>query len=267
MGLIKAILKRNWVQKLVWTLLLLSLWQVLYLLELWSPSIFPSMVDIMEALWWELLEGDLFIQIYYSLRIIFIGMVIATLLGIIMAYLNSQSRVFNSLFDTLTVIAHPLPGIALMPLVILWVGTGEDAALFIIIHSVLWPLAINMTTGFKATKSIYADIGKNYELRGLERFLHILLPASGVYFLAGLRISWSRAWRALISAEMIFGAMNMMGGIGWYYFEKRVFMDTAGMYAGLIAIILVGFLVENTFFMCIEKKTIVKWGMKNEIIH
>jgi NitT/TauT family transport system permease protein len=79
--------------------------------------------------------------------------------------------------------------------------------------------------------------------------------------LAGLKSGWARGWGAAISAEMIFGASGGIGGIGWYIFNKRVFMDTAGVYAGLLIIIAVGIFVEDFVFGKIEKNTINKWGV------
>ena len=120
-----------------------------------------------------------------------------------------------------------------------------------------------MTAGFKAIPEIYKKIGRNYEFSTMDILFRILLPASLSYIIAGIKIGWARAWRASISAEMIFGATGGIGGIGWYIFNKRVFMDTAGLFAGLIVIILIGIVIENFVFGRLEKATIKKWGMES----
>ena len=163
--------------------------------------------------------------------------------------------------ETLVSIAHPLPGIALLPLIILWFGAGEISIIFIIVHSVVWPLVLNLLAGFKAIPKIYKQVGNNYGLNSLKIIRYIMLPASLPYFLTGMRISWARAWRALISAEMIFGAAGGKGGLGWFIFKNRVFMDTTGIFAGLIIIVVIGMLVEDLIFEKLEKVTIKKWGM------
>ena len=94
-----------------------------------------------------------------------------------------------------------------------------------------------------------------------DRFLKITLPASLPYFLAGSRIAFARSWRALISAEMIFGAAGGKGGIGWFLYNKRVFMDSSGLFAGLLVIVVAGILTEEVFFTILENKTVKKWGM------
>ncbi len=144
------------------------------------------------------------------------------------------------MWKALTSIAHPLPGIALLPLVILFFGTGTASILMIVIHAVLWPMVINFNAGFSSVKQTYIDLGRNYEYGRMGIIRHILIPSSWVYVVAGLRIAWARSWRAVISAEMVFGVIGAYGGLGWYIFNKRVFMDTPGMYAGLLVLIIIG---------------------------
>ena len=70
--------------------------------------------------------------------------------------------------------------------------------------------------------------------------------------MTGLQISWSRGWRALISVEMIFGMVGNQTGLGWLIYERRMYMDTAGLIAGLIAIAICGILFE-TLFLKVKK--------------
>ena len=148
---------------------------------------------------------------------------------------------------------HPLPGIALLPLIILWIGTGTGAVFFILIHSILWPLTTNLLMGFDQIPEIYLMVGRNYRLSRRKIFFHIQLPAAAPHLLAGWRIGWARGWRALISAEMIFGAVGRSGGVGWFIFQKRVFMDTPGIFAGLAAVLTVGLVVEGLLFSRLDK--------------
>ena len=89
---------------------------------------------------------------------------------------------------------------------------------------------------------------------------HVYLPASFAYLLSGLKIGWARAWRGLISAEMIFGTTSKGAGIGWFIFIKRVNLDIAGVFAALLVIVLIGVVVEYLVFHVVEKQTIRKWG-------
>lgn len=247
--------------KYIWIILMLVAWEVTAKLAPVSPLAFPSLELILAALVDSAINGDILMQMAFSLGLILIGLGIGVVLAFLMSFLSVVSPVFASFTDTCVSIFHPLPGIALLPLIILWIGTGSMAILFVIVHSVLWPMILNMTAGFKAIPEVYKKIGMNYEFNTLQCIIRIFVPASLSFLIAGLKISWARGWRAAISAEMIFGASGGIGGIGWYIFNKRVFMDTAGVYAGILMIIAVGIFVEDVVFGQLEKNTIKKWGV------
>ncbi len=249
------------INKLGWILILIIVWEVVTLSGIVSPLIFPSLGMVIKALISSIVAGELLQQTMFSIIIILEGLLIGAMLAFILAIVSRTSETLNSLVETLITLAHPLPGIALLPIIILWLGTGRSAILFVIVHSVLWPLLLNLISGFKTTPKVYSDVGRNIGLKGLMLFKDIYIPSSLPYLLSGLKIAWARSWRALISAEMVFGAVGGKGGLGWYIFKQRVFMDTAGMFAALLLIMLIGILVEEVFFNKVETITIKRWGM------
>lgn len=253
--------KKRIVKRLLWILILMCLWEITASMKVFSPLIFPPIEVVLRALFEATKSGEIFKVVGYSFDLILKGLVIGVTLAVLLAVLSTVSQVFEGFIDTIISIAHPLPGIALLPLVILWTGTGTLSIIFIIVHSVLWPLTLNLISGFKSIPEIYKKIGENYELNLIEITLNILIPASFPFFISGIKIGWARAWRALISAEMIFGAAGGIGGIGWFIFKKRVFMDTPGLFAGLLVIIAIGILIEELLFTKLEDITINKWGM------
>lgn len=250
----------------MWIILLLALWQLIYISGRFSPLIFPSLITIAKELYVSMISGEIVGQTIYSLMIISVGLIIGILGAVILSTLSIVSKICESLVDTITVVLHPLPGVALLPLIIIWFGTGLPAIIFIIVHSVLWPMQLNMTAGFRAVPKTYMEVGRNFGLKKPGIILHIMLPAAFSYIFAGIKIAWARSWRALISAEMIFGAMGGAGGLGWYIFKKRVFMDTPGIFAGLLIIVLIGILVEELIFNKIETATVKKWGISYDEI-
>ena len=240
---------------------MLIIWQIVALSGSVHPLIFPSLGMILKAIIVGITKGELLNQTLFSIVIITQGLIIGAALALILAIASRMSETLRSLVETLISVAHPVPGIALLPIIILWLGIGRVSIVFIIVHSVLWPLLLNLVTGFKATPKVYSDVGRNLGLNRLMLFKDIYLPASLPYLLTGLKIAWARAWRALISAEMIFGAVGGKGGLGWYIFKQRVFMDTPGMFAGLAMIMLIGILVEEILFEKVEALTIRRWGI------
>ncbi len=121
-------------------------------------------------------------------------------------------------------------------------------------------MVTNLHTGYSSIPENYNLFRMNYRMNHLKMFTSITMPHSLPYIIAGLKISFARSWRALISAEMIFGAAGGKGGIGWYIFSKRVYMDTPGIYAGLLVIIITGILIEELIFTFIENTTVKKMG-------
>lgn len=131
-----------------------------------------------------------------------------------------------------------------------------------LIHSVLWALALNIYSGFQAVPETLRMAGRNYGLKGPRYVLGILVPAALPAILAGLRIGWAFAWRTLIAAELVFGASSGKGGLGWYIFQNRNELYTDRVFAGLAAVVLIGLAVENLVFNTLERVTVRRWGMQ-----
>jgi NitT/TauT family transport system permease protein len=157
---------------------------------------------------------------------------------------------------------NPLPAIALLPLALLWFGLGRGSLIFVLLHSVMWPLALNTYAGFLAVPETLRMTGRNYGLGGVRLMLQILIPAALPAILSGLKIGWAFAWRTLIAAELVFGTTSGQGGLGWYIFQSRNELYTDKVFAGLAAVIVIGLLVENLVFQTVERLTVRRWGMQ-----
>jgi len=234
--------------KWVGLLTILVIWLLATSLKLVNPLLLPSLIDVIATLLNGLLKGDLLMQLFNSIGLILIGLLIGSVLTLIMGYLGYFYSFFDENFKMLSAIFHPLPGVALLPIVIIWVGIGFKAILIIILHAILWPLFINLNLGFKSIDKSLIEAAHNNGASKWQLFRYVLIPESMSSIWAGLSIAWSRAWRALISAEMIFGAVGSIGGIGWFLYERRSFMDTKGMFSGILLVMLVGIFVEHVIF-------------------
>lgn len=251
-------------QRVLWVLLLLAAWEAGVKLLHVSPLVFPPVEQVIQTLVDSLLRGDLLYQTAYSLGIILLGILIAGILAVLLALAASRSRAAASFIDTLTAIMHPLPGLALLPLIILWFGTGSGAVLVILVHSALWPILLNLQAGLAAAPQVYLDCARNFGMRKTAILFEVLLKSAAGYLLSGLKIAFARAWRALISAEMVFGAVGAKGGIGWYILKQRTFMNTSGLFAGILVVIILGIAIEDGLFAAVEKRTVRRWGMMKE---
>ena len=252
---------RAWVRRITYFALFALVWQIFWAIQIFSPIIFPSVGQIAGSLVREMADGSLPMKTGYSLYLILLGMAISAGLTLILTVLSMFFPTVKDLIRTLISVMDPLPGIALLPLAILWIGIGEGAILFVMVHSILWPMLLNVITGFESVPPIYEDVGRLIGLNRVKMMTGILVPASFPSILTGVKTGWARAWRALISAEMVFGATGVIGGLGWDIYIKRSYLDMPGMFASLITIMAVGILVEDLLFSNVERVTVRRWGM------
>jgi NitT/TauT family transport system permease protein len=132
----------------------------------------------------------------------------------------------------------------------------------VIVHSVLWPVALACHAGFRAIPPTLLMAGRNLGLSGGRFVAEILVPAAFPQILSGLRIGWAFAWRTLIAAELVFGVSARSGGIGWFIYTSRAQLETASVFAGLLTVILIGLLVESVVFRSLTRITVQRWGQE-----
>lgn len=238
------------------------IWEV-YSRHLGNPLLVPTFTDTVAALFEGFASGVLIERTLYSLQILAYGYSAGLALAALLTVLAIGTRLGTDLLETLTSMFNPLPSIALLPLALIWFGLGTPSLVFVIIHSVLWAVALNTHSGFRSVSPTLRMVGRNCGLRGLSYVARILVPAAFPSILTGLKIGWAFAWRTLIAAEMVFGVSAGSGGLGWFIFENKNQLDIAEVFAGLFCVILIGLLVENFVFRLIEHRTIRRWGMQS----
>jgi NitT/TauT family transport system permease protein len=241
--------------------MILLLWEAATRLFQVSPLLFPPASAVFRAFGASVAHGELPGYAAQSLRVLLAGMGIGAALTLVLATLAVTTRAGSAVLETLTSMFNPLPAIALMPLSLLWFGLGTASLIFVIVHSVLWPMSLNTYTGFVTVPSTLRKVGQSFGLRGWSYVAGILLPAAFPHILAGVKIGWAFAWRTVIAAEMVFGVAGSQAGLGWFIYQNRFEMNTELVFAGLLSVIVIGLVVENVFFRWIERRTIVRWGM------
>ncbi|UTY57651.1 ABC transporter permease [Massilia sp. erpn] len=255
--------RQAWLRKGL-LLLLLALALVWELGARWQNNdlMLPSFLQTAHAFAGGLASGELLAKVSVSLAALLKGYLAGVLAAFLLTALAVSTRFGRDLLETLVAMFNPLPAIALLPLAMLWLGLGQASLSFVLIHAVLWPLALATGSGFQSVPETLRMAGRNYGLRGLPFVVQILIPAAAPSILSGLKISWAFAWRTLIAAELIFGASAGQGGLGWYIFQNRNELYTDKVFAGLAAVILIGLLAENLVFATLERVTVRRWGMQ-----
>lgn len=255
---------RAWQQGLLRKGLILAvlalLWEALARFQN-NDLLLPGFLATLSALTEGLASGELLERVRISLVVLAQGYLAGVGLAFLLTTLAVSTQFGRDLLSTLTAMFNPLPAIALLPLALLWFGLGSASLVFVLVHSVLWPLALNTFAGFQGVPETLRMAGRNYGLTGLAYVRQILVPAALPAILSGLNTGWAFAWRTLIAAELVFGAASGRGGLGWYIFQNRNELYTDRVFAGLLVVIAIGLVVENVVFATIERLTVRRWGM------
>jgi NitT/TauT family transport system permease protein len=249
------------VRKTVLLVLLAAIWEI-YARTLNNPLLFPTFTDTVAALLAGIAAGEIPTAGLYTLSLLLKGYVAGLVFAALLTAFASVSRIGADLLETLTAMFNPLPSIALLPLALIWFGLGDNSVIFVLVHAVLWAVALNTFAGFRALSPTLRMVGQNYGLTSVGYILRILIPGAFPSILTGLKVGWAFAWRTLIAAELVFGVSSGSGGLGWYIFENKNQLRIPEVFAGLLTVIIFGLFVENVIFRTIEQRTVKRWGMQ-----
>lgn len=256
------------VRKFTVLLAVIVAWELYTQISAVPELIFPTFSSTAAALVHAVTDEGLLVNVWNSISVLLAGYAIGILIAGILVVLSVATRFGSDLLTTLTAMLNPLPAIALLPMAMIWFGLGTSAIIFTLLHSIIWPVALNTHSGFQSVSETMRMVGRNYGLRGISFILKLLVPAAFPSILTGLRIGWAFAWRTLIAAELVFGGSVMdtsggnSGGLGWVIFQNQMNMRIPYVFAGLFTVILVGVIIENVIFRTVEERTIKKWGMQ-----
>jgi NitT/TauT family transport system permease protein len=260
--LAEQLMNQGWLRKALILIVIVVAWE-LYARHLNNPLLVPTFTETINAFAAGIASGDLPQKVMNSVILLLKGYAIGLGLAMTLTALAMVSRVGNDLLETLTSAFNPLPAVALLPLALLWFGLGDISIIFVLVHSVLWSVALNTHSGFRSVSNTLRMVGRNYGLKGPRLIVKILIPAAFPSILTGLKIGWAFAWRTLIAAELVFGVSSGKGGLGWYIYENKNMLDIPAVFGGLLTVILIGLVVENVIFHNIEAVTVRRWGMQS----
>ncbi|WP_175821277.1 ABC transporter permease [Burkholderia sp. BCC0419] len=260
--LLRRIAGAAWFRRSVIALVLIAVWEIVARIVA-NDLLVPTFGATLAAFVQGIESGELLVKTGISMSVLLRGYALGVLLAFALTSLAVSTRIGRDLLTMLTSMFNPLPSIALLPIALLWFGLGTGSLLFVLVHAVLWPLALSIYTGFVGVPATLKMAGRNYGLTGLRQIALILVPAALPSILSGLRVGWAFAWRTLIAAELVFGASAGQGGLGWYIFQNRNELYTDRVFAGLAAVIVIGLLVENLVFDTLERVTVRRWGIQH----
>ena len=217
-------------------LVIVLLWQAACLSGLVPARVLPAPSDVAIAGWKLVKSGELARNIWVSFWRAGIGFLIGGSIGFGLGLANGLSELSSKLTDTTLQMVRNIPHLAMIPLVILWFGIGEEAKLFLITIGVFFPIYINTVHGIRSIDLRLLEMGRSYGLSRLGLFLNVILPGALPSILVGLRYALGIMWLTLIVAETI----ACDNGIGYMTMNARDFLQTDIVLLGICLYALLG---------------------------
>jgi ABC-type nitrate/sulfonate/bicarbonate transport system permease component len=186
------------------------------------------------------------------------GFSLAAALAIPLGILVGRSRAVREFVDPVIRALYPIPGIAWIPLAILWFGLGNTAVIFVVFIAEFFPLYFNTEAGARNINPILVDAARCFGARNLTLLRRVILPASIPYIITGMRIGLGGAWRMIVAGEML----ASQSGIGSILIESRYQFRATDLMMAMILISVVGYITERLIVGTLERKTTEKWEVK-----
>lgn len=211
-------------QLIPWLLpiLILIIWQLLSSKGILSTKILPVPSDVVMAGVELIRSGELFQHLLISFKRAIIGFLIGGSIGLFLGLINGLFPIADRIFDTTIQMVRNIPHLAMIPLVILWFGIGEEAKVFLVAAGVLFPIYVNTLHGIRSVDQGLIEMGRVYGLRSWLLFWQVVLPGALPSILVGVRYALGIMWLTLIVAETI----SADSGIGYMAMNAREFMQT-----------------------------------------
>ena len=201
---------------------------------------------------------NIYVHLLLSFLRAIVGFAVAAAIAIPAGILIGRYRTAREFVEPVIRLLYPVPGIAWIPLAILWFGLTDKAVVFVVFMAEFFPLFFNTEAGVRNINPILIDAGRCYGASGFTLLRRVILPAAAPYIITGMRIALGGAWRMIVAAEML----SAKAGVGFVLTEARFQFRADDLMMSMILISVVGFATEKLIVRTLERKTIEKWEVK-----
>lgn len=205
-----------------------------------TQRLLPAPSDVAIAFWARLWDGSLIKDCLISSERALNGLVIGGSLGLALGFINGLWRPAERATDTTLQMLRNIPALAIIPMVILWFGIGEEAKIFLVASGVLFPIYLNTYHGVRNVDPALVEMVQVYGLSRYEIFKRVIFPGALPSILVGLRFALGFMWVILIVSETI----SASSGIGFMTMNAREFMQTDVIVLGILLYTVLGKLAD-----------------------
>jgi len=247
--------KLSWFLPLLIPVVLLVLWQIASDTGCLKPSILPSPFVIAATLLELLKSGELFKNLEVSLVRVLEGFLMGASLGLLVGFAMGLSKRMEGALSLITGLLRPIPTIAWIPALILWLGIGESSKVTVIAVGSFWPVLLSAIQGVRGTDPKYLEVARVLEKDSYTRIFKVVIPSALPSIFTGLRVAMGIAWASVVGAELIAAS----SGIGFMIMYAREVSQPDVMLVGVLAIGLTGLLID--FLLLQLQKRLLKWSV------
>ncbi|MET0880369.1 MAG: ABC transporter permease [Acidimicrobiales bacterium] len=227
----------------------------------WKPEyLLPGPKEVFSTLWGYLQEGRLQEAAIITLARAFKGFALALVIGVVLGSLVARVKVLRVAVGSLITGIQTMPSIAWFPLAILLFQLSEEAIMFVVVLGAAPAIANGLIAGSDNIPPVLLRAGHAMGARGLSKYRHIVLPASLPYFVGGLKQGWAFAWRSLMAGELLV-VIAGRESIGVLLQTNRNLQNADGLLAVMIAILVIGILVDSLVFGTLDRAIRRRWGV------
>jgi len=239
-------------------ILLIAVWQIAGTAGGLNEAILPTPRKLLEVFGEVLRDGSLFKHIFKSLRRVLLGYITGATLGVVLGVTLGLSPIMKRLFSVILEVLRPVPILAWVPVLILFVGIGEESKVIAIAIGSFWSILLNTTDGVRNVDIKYKEVAEIFSKTKWDTIFQVILPAALPSIFTGLRIGIGSAWLSVIGSEMIASS----AGLGYYISYNREMMKAAHMYVGVVTIGVIGWLI-NILIRRIESRAL-RWNSRGK---
>jgi ABC-type nitrate/sulfonate/bicarbonate transport system permease component len=237
---------------LVLIVLLLAVWQISATWWVDSPT-WPPVTRILESWWANTIDGTLPTHFLATLWRQMLGYVLATVLGIGLGLIMGYYRAAFNTLEPLIEVLRPIPGPAYLPVLVLFIGIGDEMKVVLILVGAFFPVLLNTYSGVRAIDRVQFDTARTLGLTPFQTFRELIVPAASPQILTGMRISLAISLILAVLGEMIVSN----DGLGYFTLLAERTFQLPNMYAGIFTLALFGYVV-NRIFLWVEGR-LIRW--------
>lgn len=238
-------------------LALLATWELLVRVALLDARFFPAPLSILgtfermafESAW----RDSLGFHVVVSLSRAAVGFVLGAIPAVVLGALMGLMPLLRAAIQPMVGALYPIPKVAVLPLVMLIFGIGEESKWAIIAVGVFFQVLIATAAGVASIERIYLDVGANFKATRTATFTTIALPGALPVIFAGLRLGWGAALLLLVTAEMV----SSQSGIGFVIWRAWQLMSVEDMYVGLVVIAFIG--IASFWLIDLAETRLLPW--------